>query len=232
LILLEGLLATDPYNPDLLVLAAQGYYGYGLFFVEDENHDRARTYYLNARDYGLRLLNLNKDFRLAPQKTNEDYENAMSFFDKSDVPALFWTAISWGAWIFMSLDNVQAVSELGKVVVLMQRALELDEKYYYGGPHLFYGVYYSAVSRMLGGDTEKALAHFNFAFEISQGKMLLQKVMFAQYYAYQIMDEELFKRTLTEVLDASDDLLPEARLLNIVAKKKALYLLNKTNELF
>ena len=46
------------------------------------------------------------------------------------------------------------------------------------------------------------------------------------------MDEELFKRLLTEVLDAPADALPEARLANEVAKRKAKALLEKTDDLF
>ena len=232
LILTDGLIATDPNNADLLLIATQGYYGYGMSFVEDVDKIRCREIYLKAKEYGLRLLNLNKKFKKAPKKTILDYEKDSLFFDKEDVPALFWSAISWGGWIFMSLDNVRAISELGKPKALMQRALELDETYFYAGPHLFFGVMYSAVSKMLGGDPEKALMHFEKAIEITKGKFLLHKVLFAQYYARQIFDEELFISVLNEVLEAPDNLLPEANLMNKVAKNKARLLLTKIDDLF
>ena len=54
--LLEGLLKTDPDNRNLLMLTCQGYAGYALGFVEDEEPERARKLYRRAKQYGIRML--------------------------------------------------------------------------------------------------------------------------------------------------------------------------------
>jgi len=39
---------------------------------------------------------------------------------------------------------MEAMSELPRVEWMMKRALELDEGFYYGGPHLFMGIWYGS----------------------------------------------------------------------------------------
>jgi hypothetical protein len=62
--------------------------------------------------------------------------------------------------------------------------------------------------------------------------MLLFHVLYAQYYCRQMLDEECFVEHLNQVLEAPDDLLPELRLWNEVARDKAAYLLEIRDELF
>ena len=71
----------------------------------------------------------------------------VSRFSRKDVPALFWFASCWAGWIGMTTDSVQAVADLPKAVLLMERVLELDETYQFGGPHLFMGIYKSATPK-------------------------------------------------------------------------------------
>jgi hypothetical protein len=48
----------------------------------------------------------------------------------------------------------------------------------------------------------------------------------------QVQDQQLFESLLKQVEDASLDILPEARLPNVVAKQKARRLLSQVTELF
>jgi len=58
---------------------------------------RARNLYLRARDYGLRGLETkHRDFAVALRK---DPKSAVRMMQASDVPLLYWTAVSWGAAI-------------------------------------------------------------------------------------------------------------------------------------
>jgi hypothetical protein len=57
-------------------------------------------------------------------------------------------------------------------------------------------------------------------------------IYYAKTYAVQQQDQELFESLLKNVDDASLDILPEARLPNAVAKKKAKFLHERLNELF
>jgi hypothetical protein len=57
-------------------------------------------------------------------------------------------------------------------------------------------------------------------------------VYYARTYAVQMQDQELFESLLAKVDEASPDILPEARLPNMIAKRKAKLLRDKINELF
>ena len=54
----------------------------------------------------------------------------------------------------------------------------------------------------------------------------------AKSYCVQMQDKELFKKLLTTIEEASLDSLPEQRLVNAIAKKKARKLSEKIDELF
>ena len=151
---------------------------------------------------------------------------------KPYVPTLFWTANAWGSWINLSRDSPRAIAEMGKVELIMQRVIELDETYYYGGSHLFFASFYGGRSKMFGGDPEKAKNHFDRFVELSEGKFLMGNVLFAKYYAIQMQDRELYKNLLVKVLDTPGDVLAEQRLVNEIAKIKASKLLKDIEDYF
>jgi len=64
------------------------------------------------------------------------------------------------------------------------------------------------------------------------GKFLMTYVYYAKTYAVQIQDQELFESMLTKVDEASTEVLPEARLPNAVAKRKARLLRDRIGEFF
>ncbi len=85
---------------------------------------------------------------------------------------------------------------------------------------------------MLGGNPDKSRNHFESALKITEGKFLLISLLYSKTYAVQNQDQELFEIQLKYVLNAPDDIFPEQRLANQIAKKKAAILLGKINELF
>ena len=114
----------------------------------------------------------------------------------------------------------------------MQRVLELDETFYYGGAHMYFGVYYGSRAPSLGGDFDKSLQHFDRAREITGGRLLIPDLLQAQYLARQQFDREQFHRLLTGIVEAPEDLMPELGLQNQIAKRKAAALLEKEAEWF
>jgi hypothetical protein len=60
----------------------------------------------------------------------------------------------------------------------------------------------------------------------------MTQLYYAKTYAVATQDQPLFESLLKQVEEASPDILPEARLANIVAKQKARRLLAQENELF
>ena len=219
--LLEGLIKGDPKNENLLLLAAQGYTGYALGFVEDEDPERAKLFYNRAKNFGLEILKKKSSFKEALNGNLEDFSKALESFGKSDVPALFWAANPWGNWINLSRDSPLAIAQMGKVEAIMKRLVALDENYYYGGVHMFFASYYGGRSAMFGGSPEKSKKHFDKFVKISNGKFLIGHVLQAKYYAVQMQDSALFKELLEKVIDAPGDILKEQRLVNEIAKAKA-----------
>ncbi len=230
--LLEGLIKSDPNNQNFLLLACQGFASYALGFVEDEDPVRAQSFYLRGRDYGLRILNRKKAFQRALGADLDQLHSALKQFNKNDVPALFWTANNWANWINLNLTDTDALADLPRVQRMMQRVLELDEAYFFGGAHLFFAIIYSSRPKLLGGDLDKGQYHFNRCFEFAQDKFLLPYVYYARYFATRNMDEALFKNTLNKIIATPDDILPDQRLPNAIAKRKATELLQKMDELF
>lgn len=227
--LLEGLLKSDPRNPRFKRLLAEGFGGYAFLFLEDSDAERAKGAYLRGRDYALGTLP--PELARLPELTLDQVNAAAGAAGPGDAPALFWAAYGWGGWINLSKDNPLAVADLPKVVALMERVQELSPGYYFGGPDLFLGSYHALRPRMLGGDPNKAKAHFDSARRSSSDQFLLARVLAAQYYAVAVQDQELFHKLLTEVLEASPEV-PKARLANAVAKQKAKRLLEKADDLF
>jgi hypothetical protein len=230
--LLEGLIKSDPDNEKFLLLACQGFASYALGFVEDHDPVRAQSLYLRGKDYGLKILNKNLLFKKALTGDLESLAAALKKFDKNDVPAMFWTANNWANWINFNLTDTDALADLPRAQLMMQRVLELEESYFYGGAHLFFATIYASRPRLLGGDMEKAQLHFSRCFEFSQNKFLLPYVYYARYYATRAFDTELFTNTLNKILATPDDILPEQRLPNAIAKHKARSLLQQSDELF
>lgn len=232
--MMEGLLKSSPKNQVILSMLAQSYCSYAFAFLEDSDKkdevERAKAFYLRGYRYGLTSL----PTQISEFATGdlEQFEKAVTKIDSDDIPNLFWTAYCLGSWVNISKTEVDAVAALSRTEIMMHQVLEHNPAFYHGGPQLFYGVFYGARPRMLGGNQAKAKEHIEKAIGLTNGKFLLAKLYLAQFYAVPTQDEGLFDKTLKEILDASEDLYPEERLANLVAKKRAAKLLNMKKELF
>ena len=114
----------------------------------------------------------------------------------------------------------------------MQRVLELDETFYYGGAHMYFGVFYGGRAPMFGGDFKKSEAHFDRAREITHGDLLVADLLQAQYLSRQKLDRKDFHKRLTKIIEAPEDLYPDLTLLNQISKRKARLLLKEEAKWF
>jgi hypothetical protein len=220
--LLEALIESDPGNSELILLAAQGYVSYALAFADDrDNPARAKMLYERGRNYANRwLIEKHNTDLLAIQNLDSYTETVNNLPDKA-VPGVFWFANGWAQSILLSLDNVQSVAKLPYAETAMRFVLERDEDFYYGGAHMFFGSYYGARPRMLGGDPEKAREHFDRQREISGGGFLISQYLELRYVAMMTLDEKLAHELIDEILTYDLDKRPEIRLVNRVAQDKA-----------
>jgi hypothetical protein len=230
--LLDGLLKSTPENEQYLLLASQGYAGYALGFVEDEEPQRAKELYLRAKNYAQKILFEKKSLQKGFDGSVEDFQNALNQSSSDDVPAIFWTALSWGSYAYLDLTNPDAIASLPKIEAMMKFVVEKDSAYYFSGANFFLGALYGSRPAMLGGDMNKSKQYFETALRINGGKFFLTQVYYAKYYCVQTQNQELFEQLLSTVENASLDIFPEQKLTNAIAKKKAKLLRKKINDLF
>ena len=231
LMLIDGMVEAVPDNARLLITAAQAYASFASAFVEDADTEYARTLYEKAKKYALRALQ-RRGLKNPVSTSFDAFEEAVTRLGMDDVPYMFWAATCWGSWIRLSLGSMAAVAELPRVEALMKRVLALDEEFYFGGPHLFMGIWFASRPKIAGGDLNRAQHHFQKALEFSQGKFLMTQVYYADHYARKTFDRKLFVTTLQRVLETPVDTIAELTLLNTVAHKKAKELLEQVDEYF
>jgi len=231
LMLIDGMIQAVPNNEQLLLAGAQSYSSFASLFVEDQDKDYANLLYERGKQYALRSLEM-RGFKDPLQRPFDDFKEGLNRLGKKEVPTLFWTATCWANWIRLNLDSIEAVSELPRVEAMMKRTLELDEGFYYGGPHLFMGIWFASRPKIAGGDLKKAQEHFLKAMDLGRGKFLMAYVYYANHYARKRMDKDLFTSTLQKVLEIPADTSPDLVLLNTVAKRQAKELLSRVEEYF
>jgi len=231
LMLVDGMVEAVPDNARLLITAAQAYASFASAFIEAEDKDYARALYERAKKFALRSLEI-RGLKNPASKPFNEFEAGLNGLGKDDVPYMFWAATCWGSWIRLNLGSMAALAELPRVEALVKRVLVLDEQFYYGGPHLFMGIWFASRPKIAGGDLAKARHHFNKALELSQGKFLMTEIYYADQYARKTFDKDLFVSTLEKVLDTPADKIPELTLLNTVAHKKAKEMLAEVDDYF
>jgi hypothetical protein len=233
ILLLEGLLEKNPDNRRLLIGAAQSYTSYAAL-IEIEDPERARRLYKRGKTHSLAALSCNE--RVAPLLSAPfaEFLSVPSLLKEKDLPSVFWTASSWGAWISTNTGSMAALADLPRVILLMEWVLEQDEAYFYGSPHVFLGVYHAALPPTLGGNPEKSLAHFRRAEELTEGRSLIVHAQMARFYARQIFDRDLYESLLHKVLSAptEDEAGSELTLQNELARNMARQLLLETDDFF
>ena len=229
--MLNGMIHLDPENAQLHTYAAQAYYGLSYGFNEDKDVNRAENFYQRGLNHGLISLEL-KGLKDAKNLNIDAFEQQLQKLDKDDVATLFWTASNWAKLIDLNRDDTERLIELPKPTAMMQRVLELDETFYFGSAHMYFGVYYGSRAQSLGGDFKKSRQHFDKAREITDGKLLVADLLQAQYLSRQLLDQKDFHDRLTKIIDAPEDLYPELTMLNQISKRKAKKLIDKEAQWF
>jgi len=230
LLLIDALTAKSPDNADLLMQSSRLNLAYSAAFVSEP--ERARLMAAKAFEDMQRSVCLSIrdgcDLRTRPY---DEYEAWVAERNLKEVPELYQLASAWTGWIQANSDDFAAIAELGRVKALMLKIAELDETYDYGGPHLYLGVFETLLPPSLGGRPEIGRAHFEKAIDISEGRYLMTKVMYADQYARLLFNRELHDELLNEVL-ASDPEAPGLTLINTVAQRRAQELLDTADAYF
>ena len=241
---IEGLLAESPDHRGLRLAAASGFTQYAYAFVQEEADElestdiagadvlrtRARRLYLRARDHGLHgLAAAHKDFAAGLRR---DPRAAVRSCTTADVPLLYWTAVSWAAAIAIKKDRPDLVAELPQAEAMIDRALELDERFDHGAIHIFLITYEMARADGAGDAAARARTHYDRALALGGGSEAGPMVAFAESVCLPQQDRAQFEKLLRAALALDPDAHPESRLVNLVMQRRARWLLSRTDDLF
>lgn len=230
--LMEGMIINAPNNEALRNYAAQAYYGYAYGFIEDHNPQRAAKFYRRGLNHALYNLHNSGLSQTILSGTLENLQTQLNDLDEDDIGALFWAASNWAKWIDHNRDKAEAIAELPKAAMLMQRVIDLDEGFFMAGPHIFFGVYHGSRSPMLGGNYTLSEKHFEKARQLNNEQLLIVDLLQAQYLDRQQFDQQKFHRRLTKIINASTSTNIDITLINNIAKEKAQLLLKKESQWF
>lgn len=230
LIAIDGLIQGDPDSQTLLLAGARLYSAYASAFVSDP--ERAQRLTRRAKDYGERALCVTRASLCDPGKLAfDDFEEALARTKSRDVDALYGLGSAWAGWIQANQGDWNAIADIPKVQALMERVVLLRPGYESGSAHLYLGVLYTLRPQTMGGKPELGRQHFESAIELSDGRNLSAKVMFARQYARLVFDRALHDRLLTDVVE-SDPNATGFTLSNVLAQEEARVLLADADEYF
>jgi len=240
---IEALLAESPRHKGLLYAAASGFTQYGFAFVQQEAdfveaqdlarathlRSRARGLYRRALEYGLRGLELElPGFR---SRLRSEMAAVLGQARKRHVPLLYWTAAAWGAAIAISKDDSELTADQALVEAIMRRALALDEGFEYGSIHDFF-ISYEGGRASVGGSPARAREHMERATALAAGRRAWPLVNFAETVSVAAQDRREFEALLRRALTVDPHAVVELRVTNLVAQRRARWLLGRADELF
>jgi len=242
---IESLLAQSPRHQGLLLAAASGFteYAYGALqqeadFVEAKDlaratalRNRARKLYLRGLGYGFRGLEVQLPDLRRHLQSDPDPAHALAGTTKAQVPLLYWTGAAWGAAIAISKDDPELTADQSRAAALIERGLALDEGFEAGAGHDFM-IAYEGGRASVGGSIEEARRHLRRALELSHGHRAAPLVSFAEAVSVARQDKPEFKQLLDQALAVNVDAAPELRLANLLAQRRARWLLGRVDELF
>lgn len=236
----ESLLEVSPEHEGLLLAAASGFTVYAYMLQDDADRldvtdlpqarqmrSRVQKLYLRGRDYALRGLEVEHPHFTAI--LNTDRTSALAMTTEDDVPYLYWAGASWAGALSAAKDDLDLIAELPTAGALVGRILELDETYARGAAHEFFISYEGSRP---GGSPEQAREHYRRALEISQGKRASVHLALAESVTVQEQNLEEFRALIAAALAVDPDEVPELRLANIIAQRRARWLQKRIPDLF
>lgn len=241
---MEALLQSTPQHQKLLIGTCAGFVQYSHAFVLQPadfmeytdlemtraGRERAKKLFLRARDYGLTAL----DVKYSGFSNNilKNTAETIQKTKKEDVPALYWTGVAWISAISVSTGDMSLVADLPVVTTLLERCLTLDESWENGAIHEVFIPFDASRTEAEGGGLDAAGKHFQRAMELNQHHSISPVVSYAESVCIKRQDRKQFVELLNEALAFDAEKYPEYRLSNILAQKKAGFLLEHMDDYF
>ena len=240
--MIEMLLEESPSHPGLLITACSGFTQYAYAFLQSdadtadpasaaakEFKARGAAMYDRARAYCVRALEL-RHAGLG-RALQGDAKAALASASTADVPALYWTGVAWGGALTLADNQFARIGELATVRALFSRALQLDDTWDGGAIHEAM-IAVESLPVLLGGSPVRAKEHFDRAVALSNGQSAFAYVAMATGVAQPARDRREFERLLTAAIAIDVSKRPSLRLANLIAQRRARFLLSQMNRLF
>jgi hypothetical protein len=246
---IEGVFAVVPDDETIGLVMARAYCAYAFGWVEDEadlaeaagdmdeadrQRARARHLYERARNVVVHLLR-QRDRRLdeAIAGGPEPLARWLDQHVQSRDAALLalWAGLSWGSAIGVSSGDPELVADLPIARAFAERAVAYDETLDHGAGLTFVAGISSAMGEGLGGDPARGQQIFEHALTLTGRRSFVVQLAYAGTYAVTVQDRALFVTLLREIIDGGDPD-PDARMGNRVARRRAIHLLRRVDELF
>jgi predicted anti-sigma-YlaC factor YlaD len=235
----ESLLSANPEHQGLINMTGSLFVMYANAFVQGPAEqlprsmyierqaamERSKKLYLRGMDLLYRGMELKyPGFASAFQKGI--LPDILAKMKKDDVPALYWSAAAGlSAYSLNSFDMDLGV-RIPEFYSLVLRAYELDPDFNVSVLDEFFFLFYASLPEAMGGSKEKAEIHFQRAMEKTRGLSAGPYVSYAQAVSIPAQDYDKFKELLDTALSIDPDREPSIRLVNILAQRKARYLLD------
>ncbi|MFN3197932.1 MAG: TRAP transporter TatT component family protein [Bradymonadia bacterium] len=208
----------DPTRADVQVMLARAYYSMSNLHLrwEDDSKDAQKASFDKGVIAAETAIKLTSPEFAAKIKAGESWNDAIpSVTSPKGLEAMYWYSSNLGKWMVME-GIATALKYKDRVSALMTHCKKLDEKFFYGGPHRYFGAYWAKVP--FSSDLNKSKMHFEKSIELAP-EYLETKVYMAREWATRVDEDEgggieVFKKLLKEVVDAdanalSADLVPE-----------------------
>ena len=230
LLLIDAFIKRDPENSQLLLAAANLNSAYaGNFAVEPAQQLSLAD---KAFDYA-RQAACQEDKRFCDIRAQqfESFTQLIADCSAKQIELLYALGGSWTGWIQQHSSDWDAVADISRVQLIMERVVALDPGYENGNGYIYLGGLSTLLPPSMGGKPDQGAAYFERAIEVSNNTNLMAKVVYAERYARLLFDRELHDRLLNEVI-TTDVEYPKTQLTNTLARVKAKQLLASADDYF
>ena len=201
----------------------------------DDDYKQGLKLYAEANKYFSRAVVLGENYMFLRYPWFDEWLNSTDKhikFGNDDVEGLYWLAAAYGGAVSSSRGDPEWVIQLPKVGKLLDNALAIDPNWNYGSLYSAMIPYSLSRSDASLNAIEVAEDYYREGLVASGGNDLGLHVSFAENVLIASQNRSEFVRLLTSVIESGDRRIKELEVGNYMAKKRAQWLLGRTEELF
>ncbi len=243
--LYESLLAADPENPDLLLATGRIFVIFANAFVQtpadmleasavEEQaamRARAKRLFLRGREYALRGLELRRPGFRADLASGR-VEAALARLKHDDADFLYWVSAGWLSAFSIDPFDMELLVTVLQPIALLRQVDAWDPAWGGGAVHDIFISFLGSASADMGGSETAARREFARSLEISKGSKAGPYLALATSISVKNQDAAEFRDLLGKALAIDVDAFPANRLENVLAQRRARWLLAHIGDYF